>query len=349
MKWTIPQYGSEDVDAAGQALVARFSKPSVPMEDALTIVNNWRSSHAFPLNTMQMYLRSKSRQVDPDSLIAQRAKRLSSIESKLRRFGWLKFSEMQDIGGCRAVMKSVVYVDRLVQAYDSSQIKHRLVDWDDYISEPKKTGYRGYHLIYGYHSDKMTTYNNLKIELQLRSTLQHTWATAVETVGTFTQQALKSSQGERDWLRFFALMSTFFANKKKRPVVPNTPESPNELLDEIAHYAGKLDVVERLQAYGEALKFATETSMPRRVRYFLLDLAIGKKTIAITGFRADQLDEASAAYLDVERHRVEETGGDAVLVSVESLESLGRAYPNYFLDTTRFQREVRRALRTDRD
>jgi hypothetical protein len=38
-------------------------------------------------------------------------------------------------------------------------------------------------------------YNDLKIEMQLRSQYQHAWATAVETVGTFIGQALKSSIG----------------------------------------------------------------------------------------------------------------------------------------------------------
>jgi hypothetical protein len=69
---------------------------------------------------------------------------------------------------------------------------------------PQKSGYRGIHLVYRYNGRK-TEYNGLKIEIQIRTVIQHAWATAVETVGMFTQQALKSSQGEQDWLRYFAL------------------------------------------------------------------------------------------------------------------------------------------------
>ena len=344
MKWAIPQYCREEVDAAGQALIEEPSNNPLSTEDTFTIVNNWRSSHAFPLNTMQMYLRNKSNQVDPKNLVAQRVKRLSSITSKLRRFDWLRFSEIQDIGGCRAVVKSATHVEKLVQAYHSSQIKHRLVDSDNYISNPKKSGYRGYHLIYEYHSDKKTTYNGLKIELQIRSALQHIWATAVETVGTFTQQALKSSQGEKDWLRFFALMSTFFASKEKEPIVPNTPQGHRQLLEELANYADKLDVINRLYAYGRALEIVGDKTTFMNVRYFLLELDPQERTIGITGFRSNRLDEASMAYLYAEQKLDEKTGGDAVLVSVESLESLRRAYPNYFLDTSRFRREVQTAL-----
>ena len=347
MKWTVPQYGREEVDAAGQILASRDFKDFSSVEHTYKIVNNWRSSHAFPLNTMQMYLRNNSRQADPKSLVAQRVKRLSSIESKLRRFGWLKFSEMQDIGGCRAVLRSMAAVDKLVDAYKNSQIKHRLVDSDDYISNPKKSGYRGYHLIYRYHSDKKTSYNNLKIEIQIRSAVQHTWATAVETVGTFTQQALKSSQGEQDWLRFFALMGSFFAKREKRSEVPNTPQNGKELLDDLAFYADKLDVIERLRAYGVDMRAIRESEIASS-RYFLLQLNIEEKIIKIRGFRANQLEEASTEYLYAERLINETTASDVVLVSVESLESLERAYPNYFLDTSRFRREVERALGTGR-
>ncbi len=45
----------------------------------------------------------------------------------------------------------------------------------------------------------------LLIELQLRTRLQHEWATAVETMGTFLQSSLKSSQGPEEWLDFFSL------------------------------------------------------------------------------------------------------------------------------------------------
>ncbi len=52
------------------------------------------------------------------------------------------------------------------------------------------------------------------IEVQLRTRLQHNWATAVETVGIFTGEALKSSQGNEDWQDFFRLVSTWFAHKE---------------------------------------------------------------------------------------------------------------------------------------
>ena len=295
------------------------------------------------MNTMQMNLREKSKQIDSGSMVAQRIKRLSSIESKLRRFDWLSLSKMQDLGGCRAVVRSVNYADRLVDAYQNSRIKHRLLRADDYVNTPKKSGYRGHHLIYGYFSDRKDTYNGLKIELQIRSNLQHIWATAVETVGTFTEQELKSSQGEEDWLRFFTLMSSVFAHREKRPIVPNTPENYVDLLDELQHYAKELDVITRLNAYRQTTRMLSDRTKLKNVRFFLLQLDRVNRKITVHRFGRSDFRRASEAYLDAEGRGA---AGDVVLVSVESLSSLRRAYPNYFLDIRRFLQQVRRVVST---
>lgn len=313
-------------------------------EDALTVINNWRSSHSFPLNTFQVGLRQRAKHVESTSLIAQRIKRLSSIELKLRRFKTMQLSQMQDIGGCRAVLKSVGEVNRLVGLYKDSDLKHKLVDVDDYIQQPRQSGYRSVHLKYRYYSDRKTTYNGLRIEMQLRSQLQHAWATAVETVGTFIQQALKSSQGEKEWLRFFALMGTAIAIRENTPPVPDTPTSEKQLVQELRKYAVKLDVEARLRGYGAALQTLEEPSA-QDSHYYLLVLDASAHTTTITGYRAIDLDKASSDYLRVERAIAERPGAEAVLVSVESMASLRRAYPNFFLDTSVFIDTVKRAIR----
>src|SRR5690606_36008605 len=146
-----------------------------------------RSIHGHPLNTFQTTLRIKGRQIDPDIIVAQPVKRLSSIETKLARFPTMTLSQMQDIAGCRRVVSTATDVQALVQSYLNSDLKHKLHTLENYIENPKETGYRGVHFIYRYFSDKIDTYNSLKIEMQLRSQIQHAWATAVEIAGIFTR------------------------------------------------------------------------------------------------------------------------------------------------------------------
>jgi ppGpp synthetase/RelA/SpoT-type nucleotidyltranferase len=80
-----------------------------------------RSAHSFPLNTFQTTLRKAARTVDESSLVAQRLKRLSSIDKKLKRFKELSLSEVQDVAGCRAVLGSVRDADRLVSGLSNGQ------------------------------------------------------------------------------------------------------------------------------------------------------------------------------------------------------------------------------------
>ncbi|HEV3074284.1 MAG TPA: RelA/SpoT domain-containing protein [Thermoanaerobaculia bacterium] len=348
MAWAIPQYKPAEVDAAGDALIRRAPRRSMAdweeYERAFLVINNWRSSHSFPLNTFQMGLRRNTRHTDPNGLVAQRIKRLSSIANKLRRMRNLKLSEMQDIGGCRAVVESVNHVREVVGRYKTSALKHHLIDEDDYILNPKPSGYRGYHLIYRYNSDRKTTYNGLKIELQIRSPLQHAWATAVETVDTFTHQALKSSSGEADWLRFFALMGTAIANRERTPHVPATPGPKKDLVQELSYFATTLQVETKLLAYGDTLRTVEQGGALADSHYFLVVLNPAESKVTVTGFRARELEKASDEYLATERAISEVKGADAVLVSVDSLAALKRAYPNYFFDTDVFLSALRRAL-----
>jgi hypothetical protein len=340
MVWALPEFTKGQVDAAGQIL----ARPDAPPEDlmaALEVVSNWRAVHAFPLNTFQIGLRSRARAIYANALVAQRLKRLSSIEAKLRRFPSMNLARMQDIGGCRAVLRSPAHVRRLREDYKSSRIKHQLVGEKDYIENPKSSGYRGVHLVYRYQSDKMDTYNGLLVEIQIRSRAQHAWATAVETVGTFLEHSLKSSLGPEQWLRFFAVASSALALVEKAPAVPQTPSSRRILVRETKALMRELGVYKKLKAFGDALH-VTEDAGSQDAHYFLLSLVPGQ--LRIRSYRVDELPRATEEYMALERQYEGKEDAQAVLVAAESLKSLRRAYPNYYLDTQVFLMELSRAL-----
>lgn len=69
--WVVPAYSRRKVNAAGAMLVGNGAPPE-EMDEALRVINNWRSSHAFPLNTLQIGLKERAQRVDADALIAQR-------------------------------------------------------------------------------------------------------------------------------------------------------------------------------------------------------------------------------------------------------------------------------------
>ncbi|GJE02869.1 RelA/SpoT domain-containing protein [Methylobacterium isbiliense] len=346
MEWAVPDYSRNQVDKAGFVL-ADPAASAAELAWAYVVINNWRSAHSYPLNTMQINLRGKIKRMGKSVLVAQRIKRLESIRAKIERnqTSTIQLSQMQDIGGCRAVLPSSIDVSKLVAAYKGSRFAHQLKGEKDYINSPKKDGYRCHHLIYQYFSTpkQNSAYDKLRIEIQIRSINQHAWATALEAVGIFTRQALKSNQGNDDWLRFFALTSSAIAVMERTPIVPETPSNQSELINEIAHLCNKLQVFDVLEAYGRTILHVTGAET-KFAKYYLVNLSLQDNTISVNRFRIDQSEIANIQYLEAEKKAQEGSGDQVVLVSVDSIKALRRAYPNYFSDTRRFTKLLRNIL-----
>ena len=345
MAWTVPECSRSQVNDAGVILVDASASPP-DQRRARTIVNNWRASHSFPLNALQMNLRHAVAGFGDATLVAQRLKRLSSIEAKLRRSHHMQLSRMHDIGGCRAVLPSAGDVIAVVRKYDKSRALHEPLRRYDYLTSPRDSGYRGVHLVYGYRTrtDAHAAYRGMRIEIQLRSRLQHAWATAVETVGTFSNQALKSSEGNDAWLRFFSLMATELACTEALPPVPGTPGDRGTLRRELVQLAGKLDAVARLEAYGRTLRVLKGGVRNGRASYFHIYLDLAGGNIRWNEYSADEREEAIRAYEEVETAIRRFPGAETVLVQVGSVGALRRAYPNYFADTSVFVAELKKAI-----
>lgn len=345
-KWAVPSVTRGEVDRAGRLLARNGGTANVLLiGHALDVVNNWRAAHSFPLNTFQVMLRDRVKQMGAvDAIVAQRLKRTPSIIGKLRRFPSMKLSRMQDIGGARAVLSDLTDVDDLWRRYRGREgrSKHAFVTERDYTRRPKPSGYRGIHLVYRYSSAKHPAYDGLQIELQLRSRLQHAWATAVETVGTFLGQSLKSSEGPENWLRFFELAGSVFAQEERSPAGPNVPGDAGTLAAATRRAMGALRVEKRLLAFGVALSATSAEHVPPN-GYVLLALEPDRSTLTLWSYPGGQLAAGMRDYLEQEK-RVAAGGGDVVLVAADSLTSLRRAYPNYFGDTRTFVEELSRLL-----
>lgn len=334
MVWAVPQYSRTQVDRAGEILSSDNQDP-VQLYEAFTIINNWRAAHQYPLNTFQMTLRRRSKKFANNPMISQRIKRLESIERKLLS-GTIKLSQMQDIGGCRSVLESAPEVLLLRDAHLASRAEHIFKNQKDYILNPKDDGYRGVHLIFRYKgSPKYSVYDKLQIEVQIRSQMQHAWATAVEAVGTFTKQALKWRGGDAEWHRFFSLMSSAIAKLEESPCVPGTPNNKQRLGREIKQLAQKIRVRDTLAAYNLTLDYVGKIKKSA-AKILLVHMIPTESKVTVLGYRLRESQLASEDYTKLERNIDDRSSEQAVLVRVDSLQALQRAYPNYFLDTQRF-------------
>lgn len=346
MAWPTPSFSKSNVNKAGEILI--MDKPSpIQLEWAQEVLGNWRACHGYPINTFQATLRKKLTRNKIDAIVAQRLKRTPSIINKLKRFPKMKLARMQDIGGMRAVVKSLPKVRELEQEYKSSRFKHELVRIDDYITNPKSDGYRSVHLAFRYRNNSAPEYNGLLLELQFRTMLQHAWATAVETMGTFLGQALKARQGERRWLEFFEVTGSAFAHIERTSLVPNYESLTKEkTFAKVGRLESKLEVLHQLRGFSIATDMITKKKALYGYAYHLIVLNSKERWVNVTPYSRENLEQAMTEYTRKEAQAMSGEPIEVVLVSAGPIKLLKLAYPNYFLDTRDFIREVLKIIKS---
>lgn len=344
MAWAKLNYSKNQVGRAGAFLIDESNDfDIVEYLQSFEILSNWRSSHAYPIQSMLGYFRKKAFEIDKSAVIAQRLKRTPSILAKLQREADMKLDRMQDIAGCRVVVENKIKVYEVRNAIAKGQTRNKLARERDYIKSPKESGYRGIHLIYKYNGIK-SIYKGHTVELQIRSKVQHSWATAVEVVGTFTNQALKASKGHEAWLTFFKLASIAFEDIENKKLAKNSASKDRA---ELIKYIERLNVLPKLKAFAVSTKHLG-SNKKNHGDYYLLTLEIDKSNIQIRRFPEGQFDRASEQYLELEKTLEMNPDRDVVLISAESIHALKKAYPNYFADTSDFSRNLEKILKVNK-
>lgn len=318
------------VRRAGNTLRNPDASPEERAE-ARKLAGQWRAAHAYPTNTWQVRVRRYVTHI-PDALVAQRMKRLPSIEAKLQRFRNSQLHKMQDLGGVRVVLPKLDDVRALEQKLLERPNKHVLVKHSDYLTNPKNDGYRSIHLVYDYGTAKPGPWEGYSVEIQLRTKAQHLWATALETVAIFTNQKLKAGAGVNWWRRFFVLMSAEIAAGEGLPLTPGTPETHEERRREIWELEQQHEILARLRGFRHVVAEVKEGV--EGASFVLLDLDLEEYMLETTGF--SDRDKATKAYAALEAETRGAEDRDVVLVAVDGIGGLAAAYPNYFVDLDQF-------------
>ncbi|WP_139220176.1 hypothetical protein [Collimonas sp. OK412] len=114
----------------------------------------------------------------------------------------------------------------------------------------------------------------------------------------------------------------------------------------VAAAESELDVLQKLSGFNNALKSTSSGS--RSGNYHLIILNSDTKQVEIATYGVKRLDEANAAYSDMEKKIADGERLEVVLVSAGPIDALRKAYPNYFLDTEDFILEVKKIIETIR-
>ena len=276
--------------------------------------------------------------------MSYRLKRMTSILRKLLRLNSnFKLGTLDDIGGCRLIVRSVDEVYRAVAILNAELGKWKA---KDYISSPQSSGYRSYHVIYQIPEGGVS----YRVEVQIRTYLQHLWATGVEAVGEIygveykspdVQDHLEGKSLERQ--RFLALSSHLFALEEGTPGIPDVCVSVSAVRREIDEICRTTMLLQELAAARSGIVVSTDAD--EHDEYFLLCLSREIQFFNIVGF--PEFEAANDEYQRLEKEALQTDSGNdviiaepefdnVVLVKAGSAELILQSYLNYSLGVGQF-------------
>jgi hypothetical protein len=274
-----------------------------------------------------------------EGVTVARLKRMQAIRRKLSRTN-IRLHQLQDLGGCRAILTSLDDMRRLVETM--RQCRHELRSESDYIAKPKADGYRSHHLMFNYQGrGDRKIFDGKRIEVQIRTRLQHAWATAVESVGLFLGEYLKGGLGNPQWLRLFKLMSAEFSRFEGCPEQPDVPPY-SQRISEIKVLDKALEATKNLDKLSHAVRF-TDISVIARQKptYYLIQYDNATNEIAVQSYFVPKSAMASYGSAEFFDNKTGRDTKNVVLVEADKVESLKEAYPNYFGDVQLFRAQLR--------
>lgn len=329
------KYSRNKINLSGKALLAG-PETGFPFTDANLVVEDWRKLHMVPLKELiGEVTRVLSQAGVTAAFSSHRLKRMTSIVAKLRHNPGMGLGGLQDIGGARFVFEdfpSLLHAQKIMTA---AKLEHFVVDREpyDYVAKPKESGYRSIHFAYKYVSEN-ADFDGLRVELQLRTRLQHDWAMAVETAELISKSPLKASIGDEHWLEFFRLCSAVFARKEGSPVADSYKDYTEK--DYCMQYAlldRQYKFLDQLRALVSAVQIMEVHT--KKEGYVVLLIQFAEKRVQLKHFPSENLEEAAHYYAEVEKS-IDEGNSAVVLVSVSDMKELQDAYPSYFLNAGEF-------------
>ena len=329
--------------------VLRADKMDTPeYNEAYDVLSEYRQAHEAVLRLVNMRCRNiikthfiETKRCKPDDFfIAQRLKRLEAIVVKLKRFPHMSLDTMHDIGGIRVMLPTLEDVQLFIQLFPGKRSPIVVKKTYDYLVEAKDDGYRSFHYQLEVPNPKSETLPHLKVELQVRTEIQHAWATAVEVAGFIEHQSFKTGEGDENWKRFFVEASYLLKDwelfrEGKAPYLDYLP-SRIKALDDLLHLNKQYGFLDKLFAIKEVMKnYSTQSRKKEKEtqRILILDLAskeiqdYPESSLKDSGFKDFALKEK-----EFQRTKT----GHILRINVDDVKKSSKAYASYYLNISVF-------------
>lgn len=327
----MPVFSKSAVNRAGFSLRDKdFTKYSE--DHAIEILNYWRGLHIEPLQR-SIEIIDNVLDIKNSFSIAGRIKKFDTIVNKLHRVSGLKLATMYDIAGCRIVVddleEQLQVCDLFQQSthFDSSKSK-------DYIKNehPSGSGYRARHLVFKF--DDLDCGHTLFSELQIRTKLQHAWATSDELFDRAYKGKVKFGITDTKEKQFFRRASELIKQVELDNDIDE--KSIREKFPIENGLKTAINVTKVLKEASSATTVLTQNNIDE-FEYCLVDLYYAEQSLFLTPTSGTNAIEN---YYHHEKYGFSDSDDDAlhdtVLVRANSLDAIKTLYPNYLGDISEF-------------
>ena len=343
----------------------------------ILILDSWRHQHEEPA---QIFFNKLVGIINkyPDAMATYRLKRKESILKKLyRNNGNFELGAMDDIAGCRAIVNSVSEVyevyNEILNLKEAGEIDIKKTK--DYIENPEKSGYRSLHIIIKQTLKQENIDRQYRIELQIRTKLQHYWSTAVEAMSEIDNVEYKDptlvSEGNtriQSCLQFFKVISKLFACCEN-----NDDELKEELVNSVRTNDNFKEIIKDLKAARNSVTINMQKNIAKSGEgLYLLELSRETQELTIHSYTMDCVEKAITNYNSKENSSISNeankiqydteidsgsvnkdltvekpdaqtsyiTSINRVLIYAKNEDQLGDTYPNYSYNIEKFIEKV---------
>lgn len=315
MEYTATTHTNGEYKRLGDRI--RKNPDNVAPED-LVMLQDLRVTFKEPLAIIFKEIEKMAIKVDPECICTYRVKRIESIISKLKRLPKMQLQRAEDIAGMRCIMTTESNVHKLFDHIKKKEYKlpFEIKNVNDYITDPKETGYKSIHVNVQLKGDSR------RIEIQLRSLQQHNWATLVEITDQIFGIKLKEygREAHADLYDFHKLLSKSdedLSSKERR---------------KIAEVACEHNYLERISSVFIQNYINVRAQWNRQQRYSKTFILISTGSDGIPDFQLyTTFDEAEKAYFELYTNNTESRNIVLTHIRDKSFSKVSTAYSNYFL------------------
>lgn len=371
----------KQANAAGEILKElRDQQNSEEYGKQISILNAWRHQHEEPA---QIFFKKLVGIINkyPDAMATYRLKRKESILKKLYRSnGNFELGAIDDIAGCRAIVNSVSEVyevyDEILNLKEAGEIDIKTTK--DYIEHPETSGYRSLHVIVKQTLNQEKIDRQYRIELQIRTKLQHYWSTAVEAMSEIDNVEYKDptliSKGNtriHSCLQFFKVISELFDCCEN-----NDDELKEELANSVRTNNDFKEIIEDLKAARNSVTINMQKNSTQGGEgLYLLELSRETQELTIHSYTMDCVEKAITNYnskenssINGEDNKIQDaeidnssvnknltvnnsgsqtadiTNFNSVLIYAQNEKQLNDTYPNYLYNIEKFIEKVEEVI-----